>query len=42
MPQLARQRLDLQLQMPPAVEIPPHQQDLGAKQIEFPVGRHEV
>jgi hypothetical protein len=41
-PKLARRNVELLFQMPARLEIPPDQQDFGAKYIEFRPGRHEV
>ena len=41
-PKLARRNVELLFQMPSRLEIPPDQQDFGAKYIEFRPGRHEV
>jgi hypothetical protein len=41
-PKLSRANLDLQIQLPPRIEIPPSQQNYGAKYVEFKPGRREV
>ena len=41
-PKLARGNLDLQLQMPERIEIPPNSQYVNAKYVEFRPGEHEV
>jgi hypothetical protein len=41
-PKLARGNLDLRLQMPERIEIPPNAHYLNAKYVEFRPGEHEV
>jgi hypothetical protein len=41
-PKLSGGNVDLMLRMPQRLEIPPDQQHLGAKYVEFRPGRHEV
>jgi len=41
-PRLSRASLDLRLQMPQRIEIPPEEQRLGAKYVEFRPGRHDI
>lgn len=41
-PRLSRANLDLRIQLPSRIEIPPSQQNYGAKYVEFKPGQHEV
>jgi len=41
-PRFSAANLDLQLQMPQRIAIPPDQQNFGAKSIEFRMGRHDI
>jgi hypothetical protein len=41
-PRLSRANLDLRLQLPSRIEIPPSQQKYGAKYVEFKPGQHEI
>ncbi len=41
-PKLSRGVVDLQLQMPERMEIPPEEQEFGAKYVEFRPGKHEI